>query len=116
MDIFNSLENIIEKTLKNNKNKEINIKETDNITKEEIDLANKLDAIEEFTIDKFEDDIVVLENRDTRQIVNINKDELPNDIKEGDILKKINGKYFIDKDLKQETADRIKKKMDDLWN
>lgn len=86
------------------------------LSQEEIELAKKLDAIEEFTIDRFEDNIVVLEDRKNNNMINVKKEELPDNIKEGDILKKINGKYFVDKNLVKETEDRIKKKMDDLWN
>ena len=49
-------------------------------------------------------------------MINVKREELPSDIKEGDILKMINGKYFIDRDFTQEISERIKKKMDDLWD
>lgn len=68
------------------------------------------------TVDRFEGDIVVLEDRKSNKMINVKKEDLPSDIKEGDVLKKINGKYFIDKDFTQEISERIKKKMDDLWN
>lgn len=68
------------------------------------------------TVDRFEGDMVVLEDRKSNKMINVKREDLPSDIKEGDILKMINGKYFIDKDFTQEISERIKKKMDDLWN
>lgn len=108
-EIFENFENNIEN--KNDKN--IKLK---NISNEELELAKKLDAIEEFTIDRFEGNSVVLENRATKEMTTINKNELPYNIKEGDIIKKINGKYAIDEIETIETEKRIKQKMEDLWN
>ena len=85
-------------------------------SQEEIELAEKLDAIEEFTVDRFEGDIVVLEDRKTGNMINVNKDEVPDIAREGEILKRINGKYMVNKEKTQEVSDRIKNKMDDLWN
>ena len=80
---------------------------------EEIELAQKLDAVEEFIIDRIEEDMVVLEDNKNRKMINIQKKELPEDIKEGNIIKKINGKYFIDENetLKREKEifERFKK-------
>ena len=118
MNLFENIENLINnsKDLENNvsgKNIKNNI---DNITQDELELANKLNAVESFTVDRIEDDFVVLENRTTREMYDIEKDNLPEGIKSGDIIKKINGKYFIDELETQEVAKRIEKKMDDLWN
>ena len=77
----------------------------------EIELANKLDAVEEFSIDRFEENIAVLENRETREIINIEKEKLPKDSKEGDIIKCINGKYFCD-EIKTR---KEKEKYNNLW-
>ena len=88
----------------------------DKISQDEIELAQKLDAIETFTVDRIEDDIVVLENRTTQEIINSSLNELPNDIKTGDILKKVNGKYFVDEEETKNVERRIEDKMNDLWN
>lgn len=98
MNFFENLGEAIEKTIENNIEKSktnTNIKVAD-LSENEIELAKKLDAIEEFTIDRLEEKIAVLENRKTGKITNISKENLPHNIKTGDILKKINGKYFID--------------------
>ena len=118
MNLFENLE----KMLNNNKNienkdieKEVTIN-ADNLSQDEVELANKLDAVESYTVDRVEDDIVVLENRTTKEMFDLEKDNLPEGIKTGDILKKINGKYFVDELETKDVAERIQKKMDDLWN
>lgn len=99
-----------EKEINNNTNID-----NDNISQTEIELAQKLDAVEEFSIDRFEEDMIVLENRKNGEKININKDKLPRNLKEGDIIKRINGKYFLDKQGTMSERDRIKNKMNNLW-
>ena len=117
LNIFENLGEAIKETIENTVEKasEINISKGSNIKSEEIELAQKLDAVEEFSIDRFEGDIAVLENRKTGKIEEIEKNKLPNGIKEGDILQKINGKYNIDKVKTQEVKNNIKDKMNKIW-
>ena len=117
MNLFENLGEVIKETIENTVEKasEINISKGSNIKSEEIELAQKLDAVEEFSIDRFEGDIAVLENRKTGKIEEIEKNKLPNGIKEGDILQKINGKYNIDKVKTQEVKNNIKDKMNKIW-
>lgn len=96
---------------------EKDIKKTDNsIENTELDLAKKLGVILEFSIDRIEENIVILENRRTSESIKVEKSKLPSNIKEGDILKCINGKYMLDKDRTINETERIKNKMDGLWN
>lgn len=113
LNFFEKLENAVEKTLQNQKNIEnIEIQEVD---KEEIELAQKLDAIEEYIIDRFEENIVVLEDRKTGKMKNIKKNIIPDNCKEGDVLKCINGKYFLDKKETNKKENEIKEKYNNLW-
>ena len=121
MNFLENLGEAIEKTIEANKQKldnknspEINIKDS-NISTNEIELAKKLDAIEEFTVDRIEEGIVVLENRKTLKTENVEAKKLPKEIKEGDILNKINGKYFINEKQTKEVTKRIQEKMNKLW-
>lgn len=117
MNLFENLEKAIEKTLESDKKHYDNNKiENFKISKNELELANKLDAIEEFTIDRFEDNIVVLENRNTQEMINLKRSELPEGINTGDIIKRINGKFFIDDEKTKVVSERIKNKINDLWN
>lgn len=116
---FNFLENLgksIQKTIeKQNERKNINVSEVEGIENEEIELANKLDAVEEYTIDRFEENIAVLEDRRTGKTKNIKKEKIPENTKEGDIIKCINGKYFLDKEETEKIENEIEEKYKNLW-
>ena len=80
------------------------------------ELTNKLEEMEnKFTVDRFEGDMAVLENRDTGEIFNVNRNDLPQEVKEGTILKLNNNKYEIDLEEQKIVEDRIKDKMNKLW-
>lgn len=80
------------------------------------ELTNKLEEMENrFTVDRIENDIAVLENRDTGEMFNVNKSDLPKELKEGTILKMVNNKYEIDKEEQKKVEDRIRDKMNKLW-
>ncbi len=80
------------------------------------ELTNKFEEMENrYTVDRFEGDIAVIENRDTGEMININKNDLPNGIHEGSILKINNGKYEIDLEEEKNIEQRIKDKMNKLW-
>ena len=114
MNLFENLNDRINKTLEKKK-KEKSIKPS-NIYEDELNLAKKLDAIEEYTIERFEENIVVLENRENQKMINVGRDKIPEGVKEGDIVRVINGKILKDEKKTEEVSERIKNKMDDLWN
>ena len=70
----------------------------------------------EYTIYRFENELAVCEDRQTKEMVNIPRKNLPEGIKEGSILKYKDGKYSVDLSKEKEVSDRIKEKMDKLWN
>lgn len=105
LNFLEELGKAVEKTI----NKERDIK---GIKKEEVELAQKLDAIEEYTIDRFEENMAVIEDRKTGKIKNISKEKLPIQSKEGDIIKCINGKYFLD----IEETEKIEKDIQEKYN
>ena len=115
MNLFENFKKLINNENNISESEKITVN-NDKISQDEIELAQKLDAIEVFTVDRIEDDIVVLENRTTQEILNISISEMPNEIKTGDILKKVNGKYFIDEEETKSVEKRIHDKMNDLWN
>lgn len=49
-----------------------------------------------YSIDRFEENFAICENLSTGEFINIEKNLLPSDIKEGTILKYENNKYTID--------------------
>ena len=109
MDLINKLEN---------STKDILTKEGIEQFIKEIEERLKMmeNEIKTYTVDRFEGNIAVCEDRDTKEMINIDKDDLPEEIKEGSILEYRNGKFYIDEQSQKEIEDRIKKKMDDLWN
>ena len=66
-----------------------------------------------YIVDRIEDNIVVLENQDTKEIINIDMSLLPKKIKEGNILIYKNNSYYIDKEAeikrKKEILEKFKK-------
>lgn len=108
LNFLEELGKTVEKTI----NKEIDIK---GIKKEEVELAQKLDAIEEYTIDRFEENMAVIEDRKTGKMKNISKAKLPIQSKEGDIIKCINGKYFLDIEETEKIEKDIQEKYNNLW-
>lgn len=112
---FNFLEELgksIDKTM--NKQTEKN-NEVEGIKNEEVELAKKLDAVEEYTIDRFEENMAVLEDRKTGKMKSIEKEKMPENSKEGDIIKCINGKYFIDEEETRKIESEIEEKYKNLW-
>lgn len=67
-----------------------------------------------YTVEKIEGDLVTLEDRNKKTLFDIEKNILPKNIKEGDILDIINNKYKINKQLTKETKKRIKDKFNSL--
>lgn len=116
LNFFENLEKSIQKTIeKQNERKNINVSKMEEINENEIELAQRLDAIEEYTIDRFEENIVVLEERKTGKMRNISKNKIPQNCKEGDILKYINGKYLLDKEETEKMEKEIQDKYKNLW-
>lgn len=64
-----------------------------------------------FVVDRIEEDIAVLENIEDKQIVNVRLELLPKNVKESDVLKYNDNKYFLDNNEKQARLDRIREKM-----
>lgn len=67
------------------------------------------------TVDRFEEDFVVCEVFDTNEFINIKKSLFPENIKEGDIVNFENDIITIDFEQTENVAQRIKSKMDNLW-
>lgn len=67
-----------------------------------------------YTIEKIENNIVTLEDRNTKTLIDVEKNILPKNIKDGDILDLINNEYKINKQLTKATKNRIKNKFNSL--
>ena len=67
-----------------------------------------------YTLDRFEGNFAILENRTTKKMTDIPISNIPSNAKEGDILKLSNGSYVIDYKETNIVSDRIRYKMDNL--
>lgn len=72
--------------------------------------------IKMFTVEKIEDNIVTLENRNKNIFFDIDKYELPENIKEGDILDIVDGIYTINEESTKIIKEDIRKKFNSLMN
>ena len=70
----------------------------------------------EYSVDRIEGKFAVCENRNTREMVNIELKNLPEETHEGSILKYLDGIFYLDKEQEKNIENRIKEKMDKLWN
>lgn len=80
-------------------------------------IAKKLEKQEEtLVIDRIEEQYAICENRATGDTFSIKKEYLPSNIKEGDVIQKLDGVYKKDETKQKEIEKRIKDKMNQLWN
>ena len=79
----------------------------------ENDLSNFKNG-DSFTIDRFEQNSVVLEDRSTGKMHTISMDKIPNNVKERDILTFLNGEFLLNVDKTKSVSDRIQNKFDRL--
>lgn len=68
-----------------------------------------------YTIDRFEEDIAILERSTDLVMVEVQKTALPDGAKEGDIVVENEGIYTIQSDETKEREASIKKLMDSLF-
>ena len=69
-----------------------------------------------YSVDEIIDDIIKLENLETRKIIYINKSDIDFDIYENDILVLENNKYIKDDELKNKRVNLLKEKLERLKN
>ena len=95
-----------------------------NFTKEDIEkfikeIEKRLEEMEndvkEYTIDRFEENIAICEERNTKTMIQIPKEKLPLNVQEGTIIIYRDGEYFADLETQKEIEERIEKKMNQLW-
>lgn len=67
-----------------------------------------------YTLDHFEGNFAILENRNTKEMTDIPISNIPSNAKEGDILKLFNGSYVVDYEETRTVSDKIREKMDNL--
>ena len=69
-----------------------------------------------YIVDRIEDNIAILENKETKETIDISLDILPNNLKEGNVLKYENNTYTLDKEQEEERRNAIISKFERLKN
>ena len=69
-----------------------------------------------YSVDEIIDEIIKLENLETRDIIYLDKKDLDFNIRENDILVFKNNKYYKDNNLKEKRIDMLKEKLERLKN
>lgn len=69
-----------------------------------------------YTLDRFEGDFAVLEDRNSNKMIDVPISKLPSNAKEGDILNFSHNTYSINSEETKVVSDRIRQKMDNLKN
>ena len=82
-----------------------------NLEKKHSDILKDGDT---FTVDKFENEFAILENRNTKKNINISIFKLPNNLKEGDILIVSNGTFIQKKEETQKIQNDIQSRFNKL--
>lgn len=95
--------------IENNK-KEINNNTFSNELKKHLDKNSS-----KYSIDRFEGNFAVCENLETNEIVNIKSSLLPENCKEGSIIKLENNQYVLDEISTKEKQDEIKNMVNNLF-
>ena len=67
-----------------------------------------------YVIDRIEEDIVVLENLETKEITNINIKELDFKVREGNILYKEDNKYILDLNTEKLRKEKLRNRFNKL--
>lgn len=67
-----------------------------------------------YAVDRFEEDIVVLENIESGEIKELESNKLPKGIHEGSILILENDTFKIDEDIEKERRMSLRERMDKL--
>ena len=68
----------------------------------------------ELIVDRLEEEYIVCED-ENKNIVNIVKDEVEDEVKEGDILIFVDGKYIVNKEKTKDRKEYIQDLIKDLW-
>lgn len=68
-----------------------------------------------FAIDRIEENIAICQNIETKEIIEIDVDKLPKEIKEGCVIYFDGKDYLLDEEEENKIRKRIEDKMNKLW-
>ena len=72
--------------------------------------------MDKYSVDRIEEDIIVLENIDNKEIIEINKSELDFEVVDGNILRLVDGKFVLDKEIEIKRKESLRERLNRLKN
>lgn len=72
--------------------------------------------MDKYSVDRIEEDTIVLENIENKEIIEINKSELDFEIVDGNILKLVDGKFVLDKETEVSRKESLRERLNRLKN
>jgi len=72
--------------------------------------------MDKYSVDRIEEDIIVLENIDNKEIIEINKSELDFEVVDGNILKLVDGKFELDQEVEGSRKESLRDRLNRLKN
>ena len=72
--------------------------------------------MDKYSVDRIEEDTVVLENIENKEIIEISKSELDFEVVDGNILKLVDGKFVLDKETEVSRKESLRERLNRLKN
>ena len=72
--------------------------------------------MDKYSVDRIEEDIIVLENKDNKEIIEINKSELDFEVIDGNILRLVDGKFVLDQEIEVKRKESLRERLNRLKN
>ena len=72
--------------------------------------------MDKYSVDRIEEDIIVLENVEYKEIVEVNKTELDFEVVDGNILKLVDGKFELDQEVEVSRKESLRDRLNRLKN
>ena len=72
--------------------------------------------MDKYSVDRIEENIIVLENIENKEIIEINKCELDFEVVDGNILKLVDGKFELDQKVEVSRKESLRDRLNRLKN
>ena len=72
--------------------------------------------MDKYSVDRIEENIIVLENIENKEIIEINKCELDFEVVDGNILKLVDGKFELDQKVEVSRKESLRERLNRLKN
>ena len=72
--------------------------------------------MDKYSVDRIEENIIVLEDIENKEIIEINKSELDFEVVDGNILRLIDGKFVLDKETEVKRKESLRERLNRLKN